>query len=144
MCVQGEPLRCLPFRAWAPGHPKTGSSRKECVVLASNRYWETEDCSRRLPYICELVPDGPLSPVERYCAPINNISKNWQQLIICHVQHISVLPTRGFIVFNPSLSPWYLHIIILFNPSYWIIEDRCLCTTLQYFLKLLAYINCYI
>lgn len=78
--AQGEPLSCLPFRAWAPGHPKTGKPRKECVVLAGNRYWETEDCSRKLPYICELVPDGPLSPVERYCAPINNISKDRQQL----------------------------------------------------------------
>jgi len=96
--AQGEPLSCFPFRAWAPGHPKTGRPRKECVVLTGKRYWETEDCSRRLPYICELVPDGPLSPVERYCAPINNISKNRQQL-----RYISVAYTRG--VFWCSTRP---------------------------------------
>lgn len=70
------PLSCLPFRAWAPGHPKARRLKKDCVVITSNRYWETEDCSKKMPYICELIPDGPLSPVERYCAPISNTSKS--------------------------------------------------------------------
>lgn len=66
----------MPFRAWAPGHPKARRLKKDCVVVTSNRYWETEDCSKKMPYICELLPDGPLSPVERYCAPISNTSKS--------------------------------------------------------------------
>lgn len=72
----GEPLTCLPYRAWAPGHPKAERLKKDCVVLTSNRYWETEDCSKKLPFICELIPDGPLTNVERYCAPISNTSES--------------------------------------------------------------------
>ncbi|XP_050530650.1 uncharacterized protein LOC126899644 isoform X2 [Daktulosphaira vitifoliae] len=67
-----EPLACLPYRAWAPGHPKSRKIKKDCVVLTSNRYWETEDCSKNMPFICELIADGPMSAVERYCAPIKN------------------------------------------------------------------------
>ncbi|XP_060856888.1 uncharacterized protein LOC132934581 isoform X1 [Metopolophium dirhodum] len=92
--ITGEPLSCLPFRAWAPGHPKTGSPRKDCVVLAANRYWETVDCSRKLPYICELVPDGPLSPVERYCAPINNIKRRKNCILRNHNQFEQIEQTK--------------------------------------------------
>ncbi|XP_050530649.1 uncharacterized protein LOC126899644 isoform X1 [Daktulosphaira vitifoliae] len=70
--ITGEPLACLPYRAWAPGHPKSRKIKKDCVVLTSNRYWETEDCSKNMPFICELIADGPMSAVERYCAPIKN------------------------------------------------------------------------
>ncbi|XP_025417877.1 uncharacterized protein LOC112688741 [Sipha flava] len=73
--ITGEPLTCLPYRAWAPGHPKAESLKKDCVVITSDRYWETEDCSKKLPYICELIPDGPLTNVERYCAPISNTKR---------------------------------------------------------------------
>ncbi|XP_060844821.1 uncharacterized protein LOC132924486 [Rhopalosiphum padi] len=106
--ITGEPLSCLPFRAWAPGHPKSGRPKKECVVLTGNRYWETEDCSKKFPYICELVPDGPLSLVERYCAPINNIKRRKNCILRNHKQFEQIEQTKqqcnGIINTNKSVA----------------------------------------
>ncbi|XP_025198214.1 uncharacterized protein LOC112597892 [Melanaphis sacchari] len=104
--ITGEPLSCMPFRAWAPGHPKAGRPKKECVVLTGNRYWETEDCAKKFPYICELVPDGPLSLVERYCAPIKNTKKNC--ILRNHKQFEQIEQTKqqcnGIISTNKSVA----------------------------------------
>ncbi|VVC28814.1 Hypothetical protein CINCED_3A023927 [Cinara cedri] len=90
VAVTGEPLNCLPFRAWAPGHPKANKLKKDCTVVTSNRYWKTVDCTLKLPYICELISDGPLSPVERYCAPISNEKRRKNCILRNHKQFQNV------------------------------------------------------
>ncbi|XP_024217013.1 uncharacterized protein [Halyomorpha halys] len=68
---QDMPLDCLRYRAWAPGEPK---DNRECATLSSKGYWYTKDCSKRMPFICELQPSGPLRP----CAHLS-----WRRRNVC-------------------------------------------------------------
>ncbi|XP_050438696.1 pulmonary surfactant-associated protein D-like isoform X2 [Adelges cooleyi] len=91
--IMGELLACLPYRAWAPGHPKARKIEKDCVVITSNRYWETENCSKKLPYVCELIADGPMTAVERYCAAIRN-PKRRKNCIIRNQKHFEQIKQK--------------------------------------------------
>ncbi|XP_039281011.1 uncharacterized protein LOC111056023 isoform X2 [Nilaparvata lugens] len=55
----GELLKCVQFRAWAPGEPH---SRKDddCVVINPRFTWQVVPCSKKLPFVCEILPGGPL------------------------------------------------------------------------------------
>lgn len=53
-----EPLNCLNFRAWAPGHPPD-IRRPGCVAITPEGAWKVFDCKRKLMFICELFTTGP-------------------------------------------------------------------------------------
>ncbi|XP_057672441.1 uncharacterized protein LOC130903984 isoform X1 [Diorhabda carinulata] len=53
------PLKCVPFRSWAPGHPISDTNKHNCVVLDANQLWRVVDCRRKFPVLCELLPQKP-------------------------------------------------------------------------------------
>ncbi|XP_074030983.1 collectin-10 [Leptinotarsa decemlineata] len=59
MTVSGSPLTCSPFRAWAPGHPRSSRVNEDCVVLDTDKMWRVVDCKSRLPSLCEFYPNKP-------------------------------------------------------------------------------------
>uniref|UniRef100_T1HFU0 C-type lectin domain-containing protein n=1 Tax=Rhodnius prolixus TaxID=13249 RepID=T1HFU0_RHOPR len=61
----GYPLNCLNYRAWAPGEPKPKENAK-CVTLTSKMQWKITSCSRELPFLCELSPNGPYRPCQKF------------------------------------------------------------------------------
>lgn len=56
--VPGEPLDCFQFRSWAPGEPRAKRENEDCVVLDSRQAWRVVSCQTKLPFICELLPNG--------------------------------------------------------------------------------------
>lgn len=55
----GNLVNCYEFRAWGPGEPKRGRRKEKCVVIDAERNWKVVNCSKKLPFICELLPKGP-------------------------------------------------------------------------------------
>ncbi|XP_075213656.1 uncharacterized protein LOC142319867 [Lycorma delicatula] len=66
----GEVLACSMYRAWAPGEPHSKNGDEDCVVLNSQQKWQLVKCNKKLPFICELSPNGPF----QLCS---NTSQNW-------------------------------------------------------------------
>lgn len=31
------------------------------------RYWRVQQCNKTFPYICEIIPSGPLNLTQAYC-----------------------------------------------------------------------------
>ncbi|XP_044728800.1 uncharacterized protein LOC123292275 [Chrysoperla carnea] len=54
-----EPLTCFPYRAWAPSNPKPVNKHHYCVAIDTDKMWKTVKCGMKLPFICELYPNGP-------------------------------------------------------------------------------------
>lgn len=59
MTLSGKLLSCFEYRAWAPGEPRNVTGNEDCVVINDRRNWRVVPCSRRLPFICEILPRGP-------------------------------------------------------------------------------------
>lgn len=60
MTITGKLLSCFEFRAWAPGEPRHRRKNEDCVTVNDRGGWKVVDCSKSLPFICELLPKGPL------------------------------------------------------------------------------------
>ncbi|KAK6618891.1 hypothetical protein RUM44_003272 [Polyplax serrata] len=59
MTASGKLANCFEYRAWGLGEPKGRRQEEDCVVIDAGRNWKVVDCSKRLPFICELLPKGP-------------------------------------------------------------------------------------
>ncbi|XP_065199741.1 uncharacterized protein LOC135831292 isoform X2 [Planococcus citri] len=70
----GEPLNCLSFRSWAPGEPRSRYLNEDCVTIDANRYWRAQQCNKTFPFICEILPFGPLDLADAYCSSIDHQS----------------------------------------------------------------------
>ncbi|CAH0762917.1 unnamed protein product [Bemisia tabaci] len=72
---KNEPLRCFPYRAWAPSEPRHKKSREDCAVIDSRNSWRVVDCKSKHPFLCELTPSGPLQDDVQACYRLADISK---------------------------------------------------------------------
>ncbi|XP_016928006.2 uncharacterized protein [Drosophila suzukii] len=63
---QQESLQCFLYRAWDAGHPRHGQelTNASCVALTSQGTWQTLNCDRELPFICEIHTARPTSTWE--------------------------------------------------------------------------------
>ncbi|KAH8269477.1 hypothetical protein KR018_003886, partial [Drosophila ironensis] len=54
--AQGESLDCFLYRAWEVGHPRLSPelANASCVALTVQGTWQTLNCDRELPFICEI------------------------------------------------------------------------------------------
>ncbi|EDW49222.1 uncharacterized protein LOC6618842 [Drosophila sechellia] len=54
--AQRESLQCFLYRAWDGGHPRVGGElgNASCVALTPQGTWQTLNCDRELPFICEI------------------------------------------------------------------------------------------
>ena len=57
--ISGQLATCYEYRAWGLGEPKNRRKEYDCVALDNNNNWQVMDCSRKLPFICEILPKGP-------------------------------------------------------------------------------------
>lgn len=57
--ASGKLASCFEYRAWGLGEPKSRRKEEDCVVIDARRRWKVVDCSKKLPFICELLPKGP-------------------------------------------------------------------------------------
>lgn len=55
----GNHLGCYKFRAWGPGQPRSKRNDEDCVVLDAERTWKVVNCKKKLPFLCEIYPEGP-------------------------------------------------------------------------------------
>ncbi|XP_037912462.1 uncharacterized protein LOC119652415 isoform X2 [Hermetia illucens] len=55
-----ENLLCYTYRAWAPGYPRN-HGHDGCVAVTTNNSWVTTDCTKPLPFICEIHPSAPIN-----------------------------------------------------------------------------------
>ncbi|BES89271.1 CLECT [Nesidiocoris tenuis] len=83
---KGLPLSCSKFRAWAPSEPRPIKQSK-CVYLTSKGYWRVKDCSKKQPFLCELLPQGPMKPCQRI--------KSQKKRARCIRKYLSSLPRRN-------------------------------------------------
>nr|XP_018912132.1 PREDICTED: C-type lectin domain family 4 member E [Bemisia tabaci] len=70
---KNEPLRCFPYRAWAPSEPRHKKSREDCAVIDSRNSWRVVDCKSKHPFLCELTPSGPLQDDVQACYRLADI-----------------------------------------------------------------------
>ncbi|XP_068147507.1 uncharacterized protein [Drosophila tropicalis] len=64
--AQNESLLCFLHRAWDIGHPSFGvNDSSSCVALTPQGVWQTLNCDRPLPFICEIhMPSGRAPSLE--------------------------------------------------------------------------------
>lgn len=73
--VAGKPLRCIKYRAWAPGHPRFEKRLHEhCVVLDTNSMWRVVECHQQFPAVCEIFPTPFQQQLEPKNVDCDNIS----------------------------------------------------------------------
>lgn len=65
--MTGDLLENSPWGAWAPGEPRSRSDNEDCVTVDSSRHWRVHSCDERMPFICEILPNGPFNLTEAHC-----------------------------------------------------------------------------
>lgn len=77
--VNGKPLSCVRYRAWAPGHPRLESAGNNCVVLDTEKMWRVVGCHRKLPAVCQLFPDASSREINLSDFNCENLSNKCKQ-----------------------------------------------------------------